>query len=148
MLTEKSVAQAITETPQTNWSISLFSGGSIGFLAGIVGIGGGIFLAPILYFLKWGTEKQIAVACCLFIFTNSISGLVGQLSKVRQSGLLDLALPYWPLILAVFIGGQIGSFIATKKLNSKGIRTLTALLILYVSLRLLFVWYELLIIIN
>jgi len=65
-------------------------GGGIGFIAGLVGIGGGIFLAPILYFMKWGTARQIAAACCLFIFVNSISGLFGQLSKLNETDYISL----------------------------------------------------------
>ncbi|MEL6687796.1 MAG: sulfite exporter TauE/SafE family protein [Pseudomonadota bacterium] len=112
-------------------------GASLGGLAGIVGIGGGIFLAPILYAIRWGTEREIAGACSLFILLNSLSGLVGQLQKLGQAGTLDLLIPYLPLVAAVLIGGQIGSWLGAKRLNPHWIKRLTAILILYVAARLL-----------
>ncbi len=115
-------------------------GGPIGLLSGIVGIGGGIFLAPVLYFLHWGTPRQIAAACSLFILVNSPSGLAGQLTKLQDMAILSLAVPYWPLPIAVLVGGQIGSWLAGYKLNPQLIRRLTAILILYVAARLIYRW--------
>jgi len=115
-------------------------GGAIGLLSGIVGIGGGIFLAPVLYFMRWGRPRQIAAASSLFILVNSLSGLTGQLMKLQDMALLALAAPYWPLPIAVLIGGQAGSWLAGYKLDPALIRRLTALLILYVAARLLWRW--------
>lgn len=115
-------------------------GGLIGLLSGLVGIGGGIFLAPILYGLKWGSPRQIAAACSLFILANSLSGLTGQLIKLRDFDLLTLAAPYWPLPIAVLVGGQFGSWLAGARLSPGVIRLLTAILILYAALRLLHRW--------
>lgn len=127
-------------TPQTHWLISLSFGGGIGLLSGVVGIGGGIFLAPILYHLRWGSAKQIAGACSLFILLNSLSGLAGQLTKLADLSLLEMAQPYWVLLVAVFIGGQIGSWLGAGKLSPKWMRLMTGLLILYVAVRLLLRW--------
>ena len=118
----------------------MITGGGIGFLSGLVGIGGGIFLAPILYILKWDTPRKIAAACSLFIFANSISGITGQVMKLSEGAVLALAIPYWPLLPAVFIGGQIGSWMASKRLEPKILKTLTAILILYVAIRLIMKW--------
>ena len=115
-------------------------GGAIGILSGLVGIGGGIFLAPVLYFLRWGSAKQIAAACSLFILVNSLSGLLGQAIKLQDLALISLALPYWPLPLAVLIGGQIGSWLASYHIKPDIIRIMTAILILYVSAQLLMRW--------
>ncbi len=115
-------------------------GGSIGLLSGLVGIGGGIFLAPVLYVMHWGTPRQIAAASSLFILVNSLSGLGGQLSKLQDMALLSLAAPYWPLPIAVLIGGQAGSWLAGYKLDPNLIYRLTALLILSVAARLLWRW--------
>jgi len=123
---------------------ALISGAFIGLLSGVVGIGGGIFLAPILYMMKWGTARQIAAACSLFILLNSLSGLLGQVTKLGDTRLLHDAIVFWPLLLAVFIGGQIGSWLGTGRIKPAWIKRLTALLILYVSLRLLWNWYTLL----
>lgn len=109
-------------------------GALIGCLSGIVGIGGGIFLSPILYNLKWGTPKQISSICCLFIFFNSIAGLSGQISKIESFEPLS---HYWPLALAVFIGGQIGSLIGATKLKPRVMELTTAVLILFVAGRIL-----------
>ena len=117
---------------------SLMLGASIGFLSGLVGIGGGIFLSPILYIFKWGKPKQISALCCLFIFFNSISGLVGQLSKTQISYLIESSELFsliCPLALAVLIGGQIGSFIGIFKLSSSIIEKISAVLIIFVALR-------------
>ena len=115
-------------------------GGAIGLLSGLVGIGGGIFLAPLLYLMRWGHARQIAAASSLFILVNSLSGLAGQLMKLQDLALLSLAAPYWPLPIAVLIGGQAGSWLAGHKLDPAIIRRLTALLILYVAARLLWRW--------
>lgn len=111
-------------------------GAGVGFYAGLVGIGGGIFLAPILYVLRWGRAKTIAATCSLFILVNSLSGLLGQASKLSERAMLDMVLPYVWLIPAVFFGGLIGSYLGALKLPEKWIKRLTAVLIVYVGLRL------------
>ncbi len=128
------------DTPQTPLALALLCGGGIGLLSGVVGIGGGIFLAPVLYWLRWDRPRKIAAACSLFILVNSISGLTGQMMKLSGSSLLPLILPYWPLLPAVFVGGQIGSWMASKRLEPRLLKRLTALLILYVALRLIWEW--------
>lgn len=121
--------------------LELAAGGGIGFLAGVVGIGGGIFLAPLLYTIRWGRERAIAGTCALFILANSISGLAGQLAKgVAGAGAILAA--YWPLFPAVLAGGLIGSTLgSSRRLDPKYIRILTALLILYVAARLAIRFY-------
>lgn len=131
------------EHSKTTVFVAPIVGGAIGLLAGVVGIGGGIFLAPVLYFLKWGTAHRIAAACCLFIFANSVAGLFGHISKFDNNDVTQDIVAYWPLFLAVIIGGQLGSYIGSKKLKPIFIKRLTALLILYVALRLLKNWVSL-----
>ncbi len=123
--------------------LALGIGGAIGLLSGVVGIGGGIFLAPVLYALRWGRPRKIAAACSLFILANSIAGLTGQVVKLSDDAILDLALPYWPLLIAVLLGGQIGSWAASRHLRPVIIKRLTALLILYVAGRLMYRWLQL-----
>ncbi|MEO0398588.1 MAG: sulfite exporter TauE/SafE family protein [Pseudomonadota bacterium] len=132
---ERSVA--ISTRARTPLAVSLGAGAGIGFLAGLVGIGGGIFLAPVLYFLNFGSPRVIAAACSLFILLNSLSGAFGQLAKLSDIGLLSLATPYWPLIPTVLVGGQIGSWLSTSGLRPIWVKRLTAALILYVAVRLL-----------
>ena len=117
-------------------------GAGLGLLSGIVGIGGGIFLAPILHLTKWGSSKQIAALCSLFILFNSASGLIGQIFKHGQ-GIIPLISPYLILIPMVLIGGFIGNHISLKILNETHVRRLTAALILLVSLRLGFKFFTL-----
>jgi len=112
-------------------------GTGIGFLSGMVGIGGGIFLAPILLLTRWADSRRIAATASLFILVNSIAGLGGQLMKSGFSSGEEAVLAYWPLFLGVLLGGQIGSFLASKALPEIWIRRLTALLILYVAARIL-----------
>lgn len=118
-------------------------GGGIGFYSGLVGIGGGIFLAPVLYVLKWGSAREIAAASSLFILVNSISGLSGQLTKFSDLSSFSEVLSYWPLLLAVFIGGQIGNYLGVFRISEKWLRRLTGALILLVALRLFWRWWGL-----
>lgn len=115
-------------------------GAGIGLLSGLVGIGGGIFLAPVLYVLRWGGPREIAGACSFFILLNSLSGLTGQVMKLQDANVLALAAPYWPVLPCVFVGGQIGSWLASERMPAKLIKRMTAILILYVATRLLFRW--------
>lgn len=111
----------------------LLTGIGVGYLAGLVGIGGGIFLAPYLHITRWAHSKQIAATASLFILINSIAGLSGQLLKLGGSGNLPDVAAYWPLGLAVLIGGQIGSFAGIKLLSPTLVKRATGVLILYVA---------------
>ncbi|EDL48073.1 sulfite exporter TauE/SafE family protein [Erythrobacter sp. SD-21] len=109
----------------------------LGYLAGLVGIGGGIFLAPLLHLTRWNHARAIAATASLFILVNSLFGLAGQIFKGGEGRFLaafDLGLP---LIVAVAIGGQIGSLLALKFLPQRWIRWGTALLTAWVGARLL-----------
>ena len=109
----------------------------LGYFAGLVGIGGGIFLAPLLHLARWHEVRGIAATASLFILLNSLFGLAGQMLK-NGPGLLGTALgAALPLLVAVVIGGQIGSLLAARLLPPKWIRWLTALLVLVVGVRLL-----------
>lgn len=116
-----------------SWWLGGLIGAVLGFMAGVVGIGGGIFLAPLLYNLRAGKPKQIATTASLFILVNSIAGLAGQLQK---SGLPAAILEYWHLPLLAFIGGQIGNFITVRFIPSRTVTLLTAFLVLFVAARL------------
>ncbi|TNE32310.1 MAG: sulfite exporter TauE/SafE family protein [Alphaproteobacteria bacterium] len=117
-----------------------FAGLCLGLLAGIVGIGGGIFLAPLLYILRWDHAKAIAGTCAAFILCNSLAGLGGHAVKLYGTELLPQLAGYWPLGLAVLAGGQIGSWLGAVKMDKRLVALLTAVLILYVAIRLLWRW--------
>ena len=125
------------ETRPTPMLLAALIGTVLGGLAGLVGIGGGIFLAPVLYGLKWGRPRQIAAACSFFILVNSVAGLFGQMLKFQDQNILDQIPTYIPLILAVFVGGQIGAWLSSKKLDSILLKRITACLILVAAVRLL-----------
>lgn len=109
----------------------------IGYLAGLVGIGGGIFLAPLLHLTRWRDAHAVAATASFFILVNSGFGLVGQLIK-NGSGMLGAAVESGlPLLIAVAVGGQIGSFMAVRFLPQRAIRWMTAALVIWVGLRLL-----------
>ena len=112
--------------------MSLLIGSIIGFTSGIIGIGGGIFLSPILFLMKAGYPKQIATTASLFILINSIFGVAGQLTK---DIVFDEFLNFWPLFIAVLIGGQIGNFLNIKFLSGKTLAIITSLLVIFVALR-------------
>lgn len=118
--------------PWVNYAL----GAGIGLLSGLVGIGGGIFLAPILNHMKWDKSIKIAALASFFILVNSISGIGGLLTK----GTFELPLiEGLGLILAVFVGGQIGIRLSLSKLTGNGIKVVTAILVLLVGIRVLLV---------
>ena len=110
----------------------------LGYLAGLVGIGGGIFLAPLLHYTRWAGARAIAATTSLFILINSLSGLTGQLSK-NGVGAFGAALSdALPLLIAVVLGGQLGSLLALRWLPERVIRALTAALTIWAGGQLLY----------
>ena len=112
--------------------LSIFIGSVIGFASGVVGIGGGIFLSPLLFLMKAGYPKHIATTASLFILVNSIFGVAGQLTK---NIVFNEFLDYWPLFLVVLIGGQIGNFLNIRFLSNKTLAVITSLLVIFVAAR-------------
>ena len=112
--------------------ISILIGGLIGFISGVVGIGGGIFLSPILLLLRAGKVKDIATTASLFILINSIAGLGGQFTK---NFIFYQIYDYWPLFIIVLLGGQIGNFLNIKIFPIRLLQLVTAALVLFVAIR-------------
>ena len=112
--------------------ISILIGGILGFISGVVGIGGGIFLSPILYLIKAGRPKHIVTTASLFILINSLLGIIGQLTK----NVVISEIPnYWFLLLAVLIGGQVGNFLNLKIFPTRILALVTAGLVLFIAIR-------------
>ena len=112
--------------------ISILIGGFIGFISGVVGIGGGIFLSPLLFLIKAAKPKHIVTAASLFILINSISGVTGQLTK---NIVLSDIYNYWHLFLIVIIGGHIGNFLNLKIFPTRLLALVTSALVLFVAIR-------------
>ena len=112
--------------------LSIFIGSVIGFVSGIVGIGGGIFLSPLLFLMKAGYPKHIVTTASIFILINSIFGVAGQLTK---NLVFNVFLNYWPLFFAVLAGGQIGNLLNIKFLSNKKLALITSLLVILVAIR-------------
>lgn len=122
----------------TNTKLSLpkkgLLGSAIGFLSGITGIGGGIFLSPTLNLIGWKTPRTVASLASVFILVNSAAGLGGLI--ISKTFLFNWNFAF-PLIGAVVIGGTLGSYLTNSKFNINSIRILTAILVTYVGLRLI-----------
>jgi uncharacterized protein len=112
--------------------LAVFIGGSIGFVSGVVGIGGGIFLSPILLLIRADKAKHIATAASLFILINSIAGIFGQFTKHEVFYNIQ---NYWLLFLSVLIGGQIGNFLNIKFFPARILALITSALVIFVSIR-------------
>ena len=113
-------------------STSILIGGILGFISGAAGIGGGIFLSPILFLIRAGRPKHIVTSASLFILINSIFGIIGQLTK---NVILVEMQNYWYLLAVVFIGGQVGNFLNLKIFSTRILALATASLVLFVAIR-------------
>jgi len=111
---------------------SVLIGAILGFVSGVVGIGGGIFLSPILFLLRAGKPKHIVTGASLFILINSIFGIIGQLTK---NAVFFEIQNYWYLFVAVLIGGQIGNYLNLKIFSTRFLALVTACLVLFVAFR-------------
>lgn len=122
-----------SELKKNTLGLTIIIGASIGFLSGLIGIGGGILLSPILLMLHWSNQKQTAAISALFIFVNSVSGLAGQLSKGVKFENDMLA-----FVAVAFIGGILGAWLGAKKFNQSVLKYILATALLVASIKLLF----------
>jgi uncharacterized membrane protein YfcA len=116
----------------SNWPISLLVGAIIGFLSGLIGIGGGILLSPVLLLLSWTNQKQTAAISALFIFVNSVAGLAGQWShgiKLEPAMLSFVAI--------AFVGGMAGAWLGSLKFNQQILKYTLAVVLLMASVKLI-----------
>ena len=117
-----------------NIPLALLIGAILGLFSGMLGIGGGIFLTPILILLGWADMKKAAAVSAIFIFVNSLSGLFGLISK----GLvIDQEVYYW--LVAAIVGGVAGSYYGSSRFNSKTLQYILAAVLLVASGKLLFI---------
>lgn len=123
----------VTAIRKSKTGLSLLIGGIIGFISGIIGIGGGIILSPLLLLLKWTDQKQTAAISALFIFVNSLSGLLGQWTKgiYFNTGMISY-------VAVAFAGGFLGAYFGAIKFNQNVLRILLAVVLVLASYKLLF----------
>lgn len=121
-----------TIKPVKLWQ-ALVVGGIIGFFSGLIGIGGGIILSPVILLLHWGKMKEAAAVSALFIWVNSASGLIGQIS----SGII-LEKDAFILVAIALIGGFLGGYYGSKKLNNNSLRYILAFVLIIACAKLFF----------
>lgn len=112
----------------------LIVGGLIGFFSGLIGIGGGIILTPVILLLRWGNMKEAAAVSAIFIWVNSAAGMAGQLSTG-----VTLDMQAFLLVAIALVGGVAGGFFGSKKIKSKSLTYLLAFVLFLACLKLGFV---------
>jgi uncharacterized protein len=122
------------ETKEPNIAVALLIGAIIGLLSGLVGVGGGIFLTPVLLLMNWSDTKTAAGVSAMFILVNSISGLAGNYSQV-----MSLPSNVWFWIIAAVVGGIVGSTLGAKRFDSLTLRRVLALVLLFAGVKLVVV---------
>lgn len=122
-----------TEIRPINKYAAYFIGIFLGFFSGLIGIGGGIILSPIIILLKWGTVKQTAAISAAFIFVNSVAGLLGQISRG-----VELAPEIIYMLVAAVLGGIIGSYIGSFRVSNMALRYTLSVVLIFASIKLLF----------
>ena len=132
LVNNKSYKEQEVIIKKINSFVSVLIGSFLGLLSGIVGIGGGIFLSPILFLLKADKPKNIVTTASLFILINSIFGILGQFTK---RSVLDEIQLYWPLFLAVLIGGLVGNYLNLKIFSNSTLALITSLLVIFIAIR-------------
>ena len=123
----------VEELRKSNLILSLLIGSAIGFLSGLIGIGGGIILSPVLLLLKWTDMKQTAAISAIFIFVNSLSGLAGQLQKG-----IHFSPDMYAYVGVAFVGGICGAYFGSLKLKSNFLKYLLAIVLIVAAYKLLF----------
>lgn len=122
-----------SELKKPDLTISLAAGAVIGLLSGMIGIGGGIILSPVLILLKWTNQKQTAAISAAFIFVNSVAGLGGMLTQG-----VTFTAGMWSYIAVAFAGGLLGAYIGAKKFNHEILKYVLATVLLVAAYKLLF----------
>jgi len=113
--------------------IAISVGAGLGLLSGLTGTGGGIFLTPILIFMRWARTKTASAVSALFILVNSISGLLGNISSTRQLPLFAL-----PMVVAAVSGGAVGSYLGSRQFSPNFIKKLLAVVLTIAGFKLIF----------
>jgi uncharacterized membrane protein YfcA len=121
----------VTSTPSR--PVALFSGATLGFLAGLTGTGGGIFLSPLMLLMKWARTKTVAAVSAMFILVNSVAGLAGNIGSTRRFPVFALV-----LLAAAIIAGAAGSYLGSRSFSHTAIKRLLAVVLAIAGLKLIF----------
>ena len=121
------------ELQKPKMGLSILIGGGIGLLSGLIGIGGGIILSPVLLLLKWTDQKQTAAISALFIFVNSLSGLSGQLVKG-----ISFSNDMVAYVVIAFAGGLSGAYFGARRFNQNAIKYMLSVVLMVAAYKLLF----------
>ncbi|HEX9829808.1 MAG TPA: sulfite exporter TauE/SafE family protein [Bacteroidota bacterium] len=133
LATAKNIAHNDSETSNLRLGVALPVGAGVGILSGIVGVGGGIFLSPLMIFMKWADPKRTAAVSALFIWVNSLAGLGGRF--LRDALVFGDLLP---LVVAAFLGGLLGSYVGANKFSGAMLRRVLAIVLLIASFKLVY----------
>ena len=132
LINNKSYDEKNLEIKKIHLLTSISIGSLLGLISGVVGIGGGIFLSPILFLMKADKPKNIVTTASLFILINSISGIFGQLTK--EIVIVEIII-YWPLFFSVLVGGLLGNYLNLKIFSNRTLAVITSLLVIFVAIR-------------
>jgi len=119
---------------KVKWGEGIIVGAAIGFFSGLIGIGGGIILSPVILLMHWGKMKEAAAVSALFIWVNSASGMAGQL----LTG-VEISPQSWIFVTLAVIGGFFGAYVGSKKMNNSTLRYLLAFVLILAAVKLFFV---------
>ncbi|MCB0739179.1 MAG: sulfite exporter TauE/SafE family protein [Bacteroidetes bacterium] len=134
LLFKQTFNQKIRQAKKFPKAVYLVIGAAVGYVSGLVGIGGGIFLAPIMHLMRLASAKKIAAIASFYILVNSVAGLSG---RIISEGIPVGTMSILPLVALTILGGQLGNKLSIKKLNPVALKRLTAILIFYVGIRVL-----------
>jgi uncharacterized membrane protein YfcA len=123
----------VEEMKKPNMALSVLIGAAIGFLSGLIGIGGGIILSPVLLLLKWTDQKQTAAISAAFIFVNSLSGLAGQLTKG-----IHFSTDMYAYVAIAFVAGLCGAYFGSLKFKQTILKNTLACVLMLAAYKLLF----------
>jgi uncharacterized membrane protein YfcA len=121
------------DVKSARWLEGILAGGVIGFFSGLIGIGGGIILSPVILLLRWGTMKQAAAVSALFIWVNSGAGLAGQFNQD-----VSISTDAWIYVSIAVTGGFIGGLFGSRVLNDQKLRYMLAFVLVIASVKLIF----------
>ena len=116
------------------WGEGILVGGGIGFFSGLIGIGGGIILSPIIILMHWGKMKEAAAVSALFIWVNSASGMAGQIAKG-----VSIDANSWLFVILAVVGAYFGGLVGSKKMNNKALSNLLAFVLILAAIKLFLV---------